>query len=706
MTYQRTFLGHLYGLPLYLSVSQRRDSSKPLIMTTTPREIGTLVVVVLKANHLPNKRHIGKQDPYCAVTFDGQTRRTKAIKKGGQHPEWDEEIRFQLYEDDEEPPEPELATGGTPPPLPPKSDKPSRIKGGTFMKLAAYADDAREPDLIGEGLVDLEEVITKGESDGTSFNSRLRLTVTKLTIRPSEWYTLTYKDRFAGKVYLEMTLYSNEPEPPKKKKAAVYTNNSEYIGPGVFVEESAEAPNRIVSASVVHDHNRRISDSYSIRPSSSLAQLDLYQAPYEQNQSVDSLTRNFGEFGVSNGRRRETLPSSISSYRSTSSTGFSTISSQSSLYEPNGSTYRSVTPNGQVPYPGEHDIVQPQPSSYRPPPPVRKARYSIPASSSGFVPLSNSSSALHNSASSVLNMQLPTGGYPPPPPSQTPISAYNPSVLYDTGAYPAPSQTPLPPNGTSPVSYDAGIYPPAPSQTPFPTPYTTNLPHSHSFEHGSSLSPPESYVYPHQGSSPVPPPPPLPSQLVPHSTPPEVYTGYAVSSPSWDHLGSSNGSGGSRPLPPQPQGVPPPPPPLSLDHQQYGTYNNSYMNLPVQAGASSFPSIPLPMPSPQSQSSLNGSPQSHFPFEGRMSTLPSKNLPVPPPPHTSHRRTSLPQPPIQGNTYPPLPQPPSDFRSIPPPPTSQLQSFHPGPPPRPPAQSIYYHEPVSPPQTAYHAYQA
>ncbi|KAF8826558.1 hypothetical protein HHX47_DHR5000101 [Lentinula edodes] len=158
-----------------------------------------------KLNHLPNKRHIGKQDPYCAVTFDGQTRRTKAIKKGGQHPEWDEEIRFQLYEDDEELSQAEPTTSGTPPPLPPKSDQPSKIKGGMFMKVAAYADDAREPDLIGEGLVDLTEVITKGESD--------------------EWYTLTYKDRFAGKVYLEMTLYSNEPEPPKKKKTAILTNN-------------------------------------------------------------------------------------------------------------------------------------------------------------------------------------------------------------------------------------------------------------------------------------------------------------------------------------------------------------------------------------------------------------------------------------------------------------------------------------------------
>lgn len=34
------------------------------------------------------------------------------------------------------------------------------------MKLACYADDAREPDLIGDTNVDLTEVLTKGETDG------------------------------------------------------------------------------------------------------------------------------------------------------------------------------------------------------------------------------------------------------------------------------------------------------------------------------------------------------------------------------------------------------------------------------------------------------------------------------------------------------------------------------------------------------------
>ena len=36
------------------------------------------------------------------------------------------------------------------------------------MKIACYADDPREPDLIGETEVDLTEVLTKGETDGWS----------------------------------------------------------------------------------------------------------------------------------------------------------------------------------------------------------------------------------------------------------------------------------------------------------------------------------------------------------------------------------------------------------------------------------------------------------------------------------------------------------------------------------------------------------
>jgi len=39
--------------------------------------------------------------------------------------------------------------------------RPRKIKGGTSMKIQCFADDPREPDLIGEATVDLTEVLTK-----------------------------------------------------------------------------------------------------------------------------------------------------------------------------------------------------------------------------------------------------------------------------------------------------------------------------------------------------------------------------------------------------------------------------------------------------------------------------------------------------------------------------------------------------------------
>ena len=100
------------------------------------------------------------------MTFNGEKKRTRAIKRGGQHPEWDEEFRYEVWDEDE--PEPNVSVGpnGTPPPPPSKKKGPLKIKGGNFLGIACYAEDLREPDLIGEVKVDLTEVLTKGETDG------------------------------------------------------------------------------------------------------------------------------------------------------------------------------------------------------------------------------------------------------------------------------------------------------------------------------------------------------------------------------------------------------------------------------------------------------------------------------------------------------------------------------------------------------------
>jgi Ca2+-dependent lipid-binding protein len=53
------------------------------------KELGTLVVVVLKAQNLNDKHTLSKQDPYAKISLDGTTQQTEIDKRGGQHPLWD-----------------------------------------------------------------------------------------------------------------------------------------------------------------------------------------------------------------------------------------------------------------------------------------------------------------------------------------------------------------------------------------------------------------------------------------------------------------------------------------------------------------------------------------------------------------------------------------------------------------------------------------
>ena len=73
------------------------------------------------------------------------------------------------------------------------------------MKIACFADDARDPTPIGETSVDLTEVLTKGETDGTLILPPAVFALDDLT----EWFALSSKSKYAGEVYLELTFWSN-----------------------------------------------------------------------------------------------------------------------------------------------------------------------------------------------------------------------------------------------------------------------------------------------------------------------------------------------------------------------------------------------------------------------------------------------------------------------------------------------------------------
>jgi Ca2+-dependent lipid-binding protein len=57
-------------------------------MTVDGPEIGTLVVVVDRAKNLPNRKTIGKQDPYCAARLGKEAKKTTTDIRGGQTPKW------------------------------------------------------------------------------------------------------------------------------------------------------------------------------------------------------------------------------------------------------------------------------------------------------------------------------------------------------------------------------------------------------------------------------------------------------------------------------------------------------------------------------------------------------------------------------------------------------------------------------------------
>lgn len=57
-------------------------------MTVDGPEIGTLVVIADRAKNLPNRKTIGKQNPYCAARLGKEAKKTDTDHRGGQTPKW------------------------------------------------------------------------------------------------------------------------------------------------------------------------------------------------------------------------------------------------------------------------------------------------------------------------------------------------------------------------------------------------------------------------------------------------------------------------------------------------------------------------------------------------------------------------------------------------------------------------------------------
>ncbi|KAK2747950.1 hypothetical protein FQN57_001541 [Myotisia sp. PD_48] len=134
-------------------------------MSVDGPEIGTLVVIMDRAKNLPNRKTMGKQNPYCAARLGKEAKKTDTDMRGGQTPKWDQELRFTVHE------------------------SPDYLQ----LKVSVFNDD-KKTDLIGETWVDLKSVIVPGGGQNDL------------------WHNLQCKGKYAGELRIELTYYDTRPK--------------------------------------------------------------------------------------------------------------------------------------------------------------------------------------------------------------------------------------------------------------------------------------------------------------------------------------------------------------------------------------------------------------------------------------------------------------------------------------------------------------
>ncbi|KAI7832551.1 hypothetical protein BC939DRAFT_433729 [Gamsiella multidivaricata] len=130
---------------------------------TMPRKLGTLVAIPIKGRMLLN-RSGGKQSPYVQLRLGAdQKKRTKASLIASLEPEWDQEIRLDVYQ-------------------------------GCLAMRVSVVDEGKKDELVGEGTLLLHEVLDRGELD--------------------VWFPIKHKGAIhAGDIYFELTFYALAPPP-------------------------------------------------------------------------------------------------------------------------------------------------------------------------------------------------------------------------------------------------------------------------------------------------------------------------------------------------------------------------------------------------------------------------------------------------------------------------------------------------------------
>lgn len=215
---------------------------------------GTLVIIVCRAKHLPNRRKLDKQSPYVTLRIGTTAKKTPSHFRAGQTPEWTHEIRFELT----------------------RERKP-------IMKLDVLDETKNDPTPIGTIDIDCSEVFAdpNNEKDGKYIFDK--------------WHDLTLNDRRAGMIYLEMTFYPSAPIlPPKLAEPVMEEVKPYYLDSSIQRKSLPPPPPRHPSQS----HPRTVVDDIFVTSDSEkrLKMLSFFK-------SSDGLSG--GRFSSSNGSGME-----------------------------------------------------------------------------------------------------------------------------------------------------------------------------------------------------------------------------------------------------------------------------------------------------------------------------------------------------------------------------------------------------------------
>lgn len=159
---------------------------------------GTLIIMVCRGRHLPNRRKLDKQSPYVLLRIGTEAKKTSACFRAGQTPEWTQEIRFQLI----------------------RERRP-------ILKLDVLDETKNDPTPVGNIEIDCSMVFL----DPANFRDGKYIL--------DDWYELSCNGRRAGKIYLEMTFYPSAPLLPPKvsRQASVSSMPDIYDKPLVPIDD-------------------------------------------------------------------------------------------------------------------------------------------------------------------------------------------------------------------------------------------------------------------------------------------------------------------------------------------------------------------------------------------------------------------------------------------------------------------------------------